>query len=177
MGKKIVVLFPGVRGTEIPLLYFCGKVFEDRGYEKLFIQPPADKPIGFESLFKSAVSVLEPLHLSEYDSVVFVAKSMGTVVAGTVKEQFGIPAALVFLTPLEETFRFIRKGNDVLFVAMGSEDKHTDFEAVQSLCAKEKINFYVEHGVGHRMEGKEDIHRDLLVIENVVNALTSCLQE
>lgn len=38
MSKKLVVSFPGGRGYEVPLLYFAAKYFEDRDYEKLFIQ-------------------------------------------------------------------------------------------------------------------------------------------
>lgn len=41
MGKKIVISFPGGRGSEIPLLYFTAKHYEDLGYEKRFINHPA----------------------------------------------------------------------------------------------------------------------------------------
>lgn len=33
MGKKIVISFPSGRGSEIPLLYFSAKHYEDLGYE------------------------------------------------------------------------------------------------------------------------------------------------
>ena len=35
MNKKIVLSFPGSRGSEIPLLYFAAKHYEDLGYEKV----------------------------------------------------------------------------------------------------------------------------------------------
>ena len=53
MSKKIVVSFPGGRGSEIPLLYLGAKHFEDIGYEKVFINHPKgledfslDEPFG-----------------------------------------------------------------------------------------------------------------------------------
>ena len=40
MNKKIVLSFPGSRGSEIPLLYFAAKHYEDLGYEKVFVNNP-----------------------------------------------------------------------------------------------------------------------------------------
>lgn len=42
MNKKIVISFPGGRGAEIPLLYFCAKKYEDMGYEKVFVNHPLE---------------------------------------------------------------------------------------------------------------------------------------
>ena len=37
MNRKVVVLFPGGKGTENPLLYFSAKGYADNGYEKIFL--------------------------------------------------------------------------------------------------------------------------------------------
>ena len=124
MGKKIVVSFPGARGCEIPLLYFGAKHFEDMGYEKRFVSYPANREITLENLLNNALEILRGIDWKEYADVVFIAKSIGTVVCCKAKEMLGIPAKLVLYTPLEQTLAYIRKDNDVILVAMGDEDPY-----------------------------------------------------
>lgn len=113
MSKKIVFSFPGVRGTEIPLLYFGAKHYEDKGYEKRFIKHPISGN-DFDALYENAKAILESFDLGEYDDIVFVAKSLGTVVACRLKEELNVNASLVLFTPLADTLPFI-KGENRLF--------------------------------------------------------------
>ena len=106
MGKKIVVSFPGARGCEIPLLYFGAKHFEDKGYEKRFISYPLNREITLENVLNNALEMLRDIDWDEYEDIVFVAKSLGTVVSCMVKERLAIPARLILLTPLEETLPY-----------------------------------------------------------------------
>lgn len=94
MGKKIVVSFPGGRGAEIPLLYFGAKHYEDMGYEKVFISNPSfgevDDDALVEILLENAKKRIEELNLNEYEEIVFIGKSIGTVVACKTKELYKI---------------------------------------------------------------------------------------
>lgn len=119
MSRKIVVSFPGGRGSEIPLLYLGAKHFEDIGYEKVFINHPMVEDFSLESLSENALKTLKNINWNEYEDIVFVAKSLGTLVACKVKEILQIQAILVLFTPLEDTLKYIRKENDVILVAMG----------------------------------------------------------
>lgn len=166
--------FPKKEEQKIRCCIFCGKVFENMGYERYFLQHPSDGRIDYESLLKNAAAYFNSLDITEYEKIVFVAKSMGIAVAGAIKERFSIPAEMVFLTPLEETLQYIRKDNDVLFVAMGSNDRYISFETVKQKCEQEGVCIYVEPDIGHRMEIKGNIQRDLEVIQNVVSRLSSC---
>ena len=68
MNKKIVLSFPGSRGSEIPLLYFAAKHYEDLGYEKVFVNNPIIQVL-LNTLIENAKTIIESLNLSEYDNV------------------------------------------------------------------------------------------------------------
>ena len=172
MGKNLVVSFPGGRGYEIPLLYFGAKYFEDLGYEKLFVSHPGYGDYSFDTLFENAEKVIQRVDFAAYDSVVFIAKSIGTGVACTLKEKYKIPASLIILTPVEETLPHIHGGNDISLVAAGEKDRYLDAERLKELCEKEDIPYYIEPGVGHRMEVMNDLGKNLEVIANVIGRLS-----
>lgn len=171
MGKKIVVSFPGGRGYEIPLLYFGAKYYEDQGYEKLFISHPGYGDYDFLALFENADRIISKVDFSEYDDVVFVGKSIGTVVACQIKEKYQIPATLILFTPIYETLPFIHQNNKIKLVAIGDKDRYIDVKLLHEQCEKEKICCHIECGVGHRMEVMNDLGRNLEVIANVIDKL------
>jgi hypothetical protein len=55
MNKKIVLSFPGSRGSEIPLLYFAAKHYEDLGYEKVFVNNPIIQDTSYEVLLNTLI--------------------------------------------------------------------------------------------------------------------------
>ena len=171
MGKKIVVSFPGARGCEIPLLYFTAKHFEDMGYEKRFIHYPPNREITLENVLNNALEMLRDIDWSEYEDIVFVSKSLGTVVSCMVREKLGIPARLILFTPLEETLPFIRKENAVLLTAMGDRDPYLAAPQLVELCEQEGITCHIEPGVGHRMEVPNELRRNLEIVFRVVRHL------
>ena len=170
MGKSIVFAFPGGRGTEIPLLYFGAKHYEDKGYEKVFIAHPSDGS-DFEALYENAKEVLKSYDFEEYEDVVFVAKSIGTVVACKVKEELQVDAALVLFTPLKDALPYIKSDNRIVLVATGERDRHLESERLREHCENEKVPCYIEPDIGHRMEVKNDMVRNLQVIGNVIGRL------
>ena len=171
MGKKLVVSFPGARGCEIPLLYFGAKHYEDMGYEKRFIRYPENREITLENVLNNALEMLRDIDWNEYEDVVFLAKSLGTVVSGMVKEKRNIPARLILFTPLEETLPYIRKENAVLLTAMGDRDPYLEASRLRLLCEQEGIPCHIEPGVGHRMEVPNDLRRNLDIVFRVLQNL------
>ena len=169
MSKKIVVSFPGGRGTEIPLLYFCAKKYEDMGYEKVFVNHPLEWDESLESLLENAEKVISTINFSDYEEIIFIAKSIGTLVACKIKEKHNVPAKVILFTPLEGTLPYINCDNDIVYVAIGSKDRYLDYKVLSNLCAQHNINCHVEPDVGHRMEVMNDLERNLEIISNVIN--------
>lgn len=171
MAKKIVISFPGGRGYEIPLLYFCSKHFEDLGYEKLFISPPDSGRFMYEKLYERAERIIQTIASEEYEDIVFIAKSIGTVVACKIKETYKIPASLILFTPLNDTLPYINNKNDILLISAGENDKYLDSAILRDLCEAEGIYYYFEPNVGHRMEVQGDLEKNLEIIFNVISKL------
>lgn len=171
MGKKIVISFPGGRGSEMPLLYFAAKHYEDLGYEKVFISHPACGEERLEILLENAEKVMQSIVFEEYEDIVFVSKSIGTLVACRLKEKYNVPASLILFTPLEDTLPYINSENNILLVAAGDKDRYLESETLKELCEREKVNCYIELNVGHRMEVLGDLKRNLEIVYNVVGRL------
>ena len=64
----------------------------------------------------------------------------------------GVPARLILLTPLVETFRFT-KGPAVAF--HGTADPWADTGAIRSACAAQGIALYLTEGANHSLETGE----------------------
>lgn len=172
MGKKIVVSFPGGRGSEIPILYFGAKHYEDQGYDKLFIRHPGYGAYSFEDLLSNAEKIIRQIDFNQYDEIVFVAKSIGTVVACEIKEKLSLPVTLILFTPINETLPYIiHSKNDVKLIAIGNKDRYIDVEMLQKVCKQEGIPCHIEQGVGHRMEVLHDLGKNLEIISNVISKL------
>ena len=171
MGKKIVISFPGGRGYEIPVMYFGAKYYEDQGYEKLFICHPKYEECEYDILWDNADKIISQIDFCEYDEVVFIAKSIGTIIACRMKEKYQIPAILILLTPLSGTIPYIHSKNDVKLVTVGSKDRYIDVEMLKKICDDEKVLCHVEPDVGHRMEVLNDLDKNLSIISNVIQKL------
>lgn len=118
--KKIIMLFPGVNySIDCPLLYYAGFKFEVRGYEKVTISYgdllKQDKSIDecVEDIKNVVLPQLKAIDLSKYGDIVFVSKSLGTVIAGWIDEKLCVGARHIYLTPIKETLPYIKNGKNI----------------------------------------------------------------
>ncbi len=172
-GKKLTVVFPGIRGTEIPLLYFCSKHYEDEGFEKKFITYPQEFSIDdYPRIYQYCKDKVENMHLEDYEEVIFIAKSIGSVAACELKDKLRLEnVSLLLLTPLKETLPYIKQDNNIILVGAGDQDRFLDAALIKKTCDDEDIKYVIEKGVGHRLEAGSDLHRNLEIIEDVVSKL------
>ena len=130
--KKLAVFFPGIGYTaDKPLLYYSRKIAAEQGYEvKLLpyrgfppkIQGDAGRmQESFRIAMNQTVEMLAGTDLTSYEELLFVGKSIGTIVAAKYASDLGIGSRVrfVFYTPLEDTFRF-HAGKAVVFT--GTDD-------------------------------------------------------
>ena len=173
--KNIILMFPGIRGDEIPLLYFAGKKYEDQGYEAVFMKPkdPMEEGITLEEhieiMYEYWKQCIMEMNLTDYDHIIFAAKSMGTVCACRMKEALELDAELILFTPLYQTLPYMHAENEIKLVAAGTKDKWLPSKILEEHCIKNQIPYYIESGVGHRMEVQNDLARNLEVLQNVIN--------
>lgn len=173
--KKIVVLFPGGNyNIDCPLLYYAGFKFEVRGYEKISINY-GDLLKESKSLDESVKDIrsavllqLKDIDLSKYSDIVFVSKSLGTVIAGWVEERLGVKVRHIYLTPIKETLPYIHNGKDIIAVVAGTKDKLLNADILKEHCKKENVSLKQFDGAGHRLEVWGDMDKNIEILREVV---------
>lgn len=119
MKKKLAVFFPGIGYTvDKPLLYYSRKIAAQQGYEiRLLpyqgfpskIQGDAGRMReSFRIAMEQTMEMLAGTELETYDELLFVGKSIGTIVAAKLASDMSLQdrTRFVLYTPLEETFQF-----------------------------------------------------------------------
>ncbi|WP_291574707.1 hypothetical protein [Clostridium sp. UBA4548] len=173
--KKVVVIFPGANySVDCPLLYYAGFKFELRGYEKVainyknFLKQDKSFEECVRDIKNSVLAQLQNFGLPKYDDIVFISKSLGTVIAGWIEEELCIKARHIFLTPIEETLPYIKYGKGIIAVVAGTADKQLDADILREHCKKENIYLKQIYGVGHRLEFLGDMDKNIEILREVV---------
>ena len=146
--RKLAVFFPGIGYTvDKPLMYYSRKIAAELSYEIKLLPyggfPPKihgdlDKMReSFKIAMQQTEEMLSGTDLNAYGDILFIGKSIGTVVAAKIALLSGMEDKIrfIFYTPLEDTF-FYHSKTAVVFT--GSNDPWTG--AGQSpipACAKE----------------------------------------
>lgn len=173
--KRLVVLFPGSNySVDMPLLYYAKFTYEARGYESVKVtyrnSYEKDKVFEYwmENVKNTVLEELSQIDFSMYDDVVFVSKSIGTVIAGWIQHTMGIKARNIYLTPLEETLPYMTNKNQIIIIIAGTKDKYISSEKLKEHCEKESINLHLIEGVGHRLEIFGDMNKNIEILKEVV---------
>lgn len=203
--SKIVVLFPGIGYTcDKPLLYYGRDVAVEAGYEecrKVAYSMDAGNIRGnlqkmqeaFETLYAQAQDILADVDWAQYEEVLFLSKSIGTVIAAAyaTKHGFGLNQKVlpsgnrefgskdvrsgdcaeggprlrhVLYTPLEHTFLF-RLQNAIGF--LGTADPWCKPEEVIRLAKEQNVPLHLYEGGNHSLE-TGDVVKDLDTLRDVM---------
>ncbi len=169
--KKIAVVFPGVGYTkDRPLLYYSGKLAVKRGYElkhidftglkwskeKLKDQDFLSKTM--KTCLGMTEKALEELSDLSGDEVVFISKSIGTVVATAYAQKKNLKVKQICFSPLELISDYVEEGNAELFC--GDADPYADFVSVEKIAADKKLNMHRIVGGNHSLE-TGDVDKDI----------------
>ena len=169
MNEKVAVILPGVGYTcERPLLYYCAKIVKAMGYEVIKIQYPSmpikkdlatmkeDCQIGLEHLNR----VLDPEMIRQYDEILFVSKSIGTLIGTEYAHQHGLSCRHILLTPVAQA---IHAGDE--YVAFhGMADDWVDVHDVKTKCTN---TLHLYEGANHSLE-TGDLEKDLDILGDVI---------
>lgn len=190
MNKKLAVFFPGIGYTvDKPLMYYSQKLAKSLEYE-IKLLPYTDFPSkvkgdkdkmkqSFEIALYQTMAMLEDTDFSEYDEILFVGKSIGTVVAAKLasESEYKDKIRLVLYTPLEATFKY-DIANAIAFT--GNADLWvSDENIISEICDSKNIRYLVYAGADHSLETgnldidleyiKEIMKHTLLYINNIEN--------
>lgn len=186
--KKLAVLFPGVGYTcGKPLLYYTGALAAEKGYETVALDYGQDvhsfrgrtakelEPV-IELALERCLPKLLQIPWKEYGSVLFISKSIGTVVACRAAGKLPCHPRHFLMTPIEATLSWLDRAEG-MFVA-GSADPYLDqgllFRAVEMFPEKVGRLF---PGCNHSLERKNDTLGNIHNLTQVLECLETMLIE
>ena len=181
----LVVIFPGIGyNSSRPLLYYSKKMVKKHGFDtvieveykdlvfdkgNLIKDKEAQKEI-FKKCLSCAKDCLSNVNWKEYDSVLFISKSIGTIAACAMENELkDVKIKQILLTPLEETFQFPVK-NAVGFI--GNVDPWSRYEKVMELALENRIPMHTYEGANHSIE-TGDVLIDIDYLKNVMEIADS----
>ena len=189
MSKKLAVFFPGIGYTvDKPLMYYSRKIAASAGYEIKLLPYTGfpEKILGdtnrmqesYAIALRQSEEMLAEFNLREYDDLLFVGKSIGTIVAAELASRTLSSSCpdtgrtnhsrirFVLYTPLDATFRF-PIGEALVFT--GSEDPWVGREKsrISSLCNEADIPCIVIAGGNHSLE-TGDLQKDISNLQMIM---------
>lgn len=173
--KKLAVFFPGIGYTnDKPLMHYSRRISRAYGYEEMLVEyhdlpskvrgDMAKMKEACEKALLQADEQLSKVNFKEYDEVVFVGKSIGTVLAARLASKYAPEAKKVLYTPVEATFSAPVR-NAMAFI--GENDPWSVLADVVKLADEAGVKLYRYPGCNHSLESG-DISDDLTVIMEVM---------
>ena len=173
--KMIAVIFPGIGyHKDKPLLYYATKLALGKGYEVIDItyHDMPQKIRGNETMMKNAAELafaqskeqLAKMDFNEYDQVLFIGKSIGTIASAKYASDYEINAKQIWYTPVEATFSKQKKN---VVAMIGEEDPWSDVDVVKKLAKKNQIKLFSYAECDHSLEST-DVDRNLINLRDVM---------
>lgn len=168
--RKLAIFFPGGKyGTQAPLFYYADLVMAKKGYEVLEISYD-DLAVGSSDWINQTREQiwgrLKQIDFSAYGEIVFVAKSIGTVLAGWIREKINKDVKVIFLTPLKGSFEYMDQKNSL--VIAGTLDRLLAKEELAEYCQKNGICFHQFEGAGHAIVNRKDPIKSAEILTSIV---------
>ena len=184
--KKLAVLFPGMGYTCMkPLLYYADSLCRELGYETIRLDYgdgiPRDKVQAFSIASERVLPRVLAIPFEEYDDVVFIGKSLGTVIEGVAYERTAdqrqgsaMPnIRCVFMTPVPETPEHMHRNGIAL---SGSADPWApDHDAMRKACEEKGVPFYSFPGANHSLEAG-NVQNDLNNVKRAMDIIHEYLE-
>lgn len=182
---KIAVFFPGIGyHCDKPLLYYSGKIAEQCQYELCRISYTGlSKTLkdlnkltkeAFEEAFAQTEEALAQIDWSKYEDILFVSKSIGTVMASAYAKQHGICCRNIYYTPHEQTFYF---GPQDGIVFHGTKDSWAQTAVIESKCLEYHLPLYLIEDVNHSLETRDDVRRNICILTKVMELTESYIKD
>ena len=171
MMQKLVLIFPGAGyGIDSPLLYYADFLFETKGYERKYMDYQnivLNRELSIDEkknqIREYVCNEAKQMDLRSYEEIVFISKSIGTVEAGWLAETMSIDATQVYLTPVEETLKYLDANSNVV---IGTRDKA--YNIIKNHCDNNEINALYIVGGNHSLEVDGKPYESIEVLKQVI---------
>ena len=185
----LVVIFPGIGyNSSRPLLYFAKKMVKKQGFDTVIeveykdlvfdkgnhINDKESQKEIFKKCLSCAKDCLKEIKWKEYDNILFISKSIGTIVACAMDNELkDVKIKHILLTPLEETFQYPVK-DAVGFI--GTKDPWSRYEKVMELALEKNISMHTYEGANHSIETGDPL-TDIDYLKNVMEIADSYISK
>ncbi|MDE7254205.1 MAG: alpha/beta hydrolase [Acetatifactor sp.] len=160
--SKIAIYFPGIGyHCDKPLLYYSRSIASKLGYENSRnvsytynagnIRGNEEKmKEAYEALFSQTEAELADIIWSEYDDVLFISKSIGTIIATSYVKKYRLNGVKhILYTPLAQTFLFA-PSNAIGFI--GTADPWSNIDEITRLSAENHVPLTTYDDCNHSLE-------------------------
>lgn len=175
--SKIAIYFPGIGyHCDKPLLYYSRHIADKLGYKNSRnatykysagnIRGNDEKmKEAYEALFSQTEAQLSDIDWTEYDDILFISKSVGTIIAASYAKKYGLKDARhILYTPLKQTYLFAPNSAIAL---IGTADPWSNVEEIIQLSAESHIPLFTYEGCSHSLEC-EDTLKNIEILKDVM---------
>lgn len=180
MKKKLAVFFPGRKyGVDCPLLYFSDAICKEKNYKTVYLHYAAHREEksgnsvaeDIKSAESYVMDFLGQIDFSGYEEILFISKSIGTVLASMAQSSRRLNVRNIYFTPLEQTIPYLcekrlNRPEDNLILA-GTEDPFLEAKTLKEICRAEGLPLWQFEGLGHSME-KEEVFDSLDILKEIM---------
>lgn len=175
--SKIAVYFPGIGyHCDKPLLYYSRSIAKKLGYEdsrSISYTYKAGNIRGneekmkeaYETLSTQAENAIADIVWAEYNDVLFISKSIGTIIAASYAEKHALKNVKhILYTPLAQTFSFAPQ-HAIAFI--GTADPWSSMDEIRHLAAANHIPLTEYDDCNHSLECS-DAMKNLDILKDVM---------
>lgn len=181
---KAAIIFPGIGyHADKPLLYYASRIAVQQGYKLLKVaygeidvfdrnEPESLKKTIYQAMHQCEKQI-EAWQLEQYESLVFISKSIGTVIGGIIGENKPLPIKHICYTPLEETFcHGIKEG----IIFHGTNDPWARTKVIKRQCEEVALPLYLFEGANHSLE-TNDVMANIEMLRKIMAQTKSYLED
>lgn len=176
---KAAVIFPGIGyHTDKPLLYYGKKLAKESSYQIIEVNYtgfPSNVKGNEEKMKQSfqiartqAEEMLCNVNFKEYESVLFISKSIGTVVAAVYDNDHAVNAQHIYFTPVPQTFSVLKEKSGIVF--HGLKDPWCETAVVEENCQRLNLKLKTFEDANHSLETGNCL-RDLEIMGMIFDSL------
>ena len=155
---KLAVFFPGIGyHCDKPLLYYAKKLTQQCRYEECI-------SLSYSYDGGNIRGNQQNVDFGKYSEILFISKSVGTIIASAYAQKYKISCRQVLYTPLEQIYAFPHE-DAIAFI--GTADPWSNPQKVVRLSEQQHIPIYTYDGANHSIEAA-DIMKNLKMLTDVM---------
>lgn len=171
-ADALVVMFGGLGYTlDAPLFHYIRKEALNRGFDVLRaeygfrISQNSHHPNEDWKIIADALKTIQQC-ANNYKKLIFVSKSIGTVIAGGTAKQLGYDKIThVFLTPIERTVPHLLESKGIVFI--GTKDKLFPNEQIKQIQPNPNLEIHFIQDADHGLE-RDEWKETIQILDQVV---------